>query len=70
MEFALMTRSLLYRSSLLFVVLVSTACAGTETTASAEGVPDTGGQGAVNAATPGDTTANLDTAGTDSVSGE
>ncbi len=42
----------------------------TETTASTEGVPETGGQGAVNAATPGDTTAELDTAGTDSVSGE
>ncbi|HEX2293929.1 MAG TPA: F0F1 ATP synthase subunit alpha [Actinomycetota bacterium] len=41
-----------------------------ETTASSEGVPETGGGGAVNAATPGDTTANLDTAGTDSVSGE
>ncbi|HEX2195749.1 MAG TPA: F0F1 ATP synthase subunit alpha, partial [Actinomycetota bacterium] len=42
----------------------------TETTASTEGVPDTGGEGAVNAATPGDTTAELQTAGTDSVSGE
>ncbi len=42
----------------------------TETTASTEGVPDVGGQGAVNVATPGDTTANLETAGTDAVSGE
>ncbi|HYP22197.1 MAG TPA: F0F1 ATP synthase subunit alpha [Actinomycetota bacterium] len=42
----------------------------TETTASTAGVPDAGGGGAVNAATPGDTTAQLDTAGTDSVSGE
>jgi F-type H+/Na+-transporting ATPase subunit alpha len=53
----------------------------TETTAASEGVPDTGGQGAasagpssgtgaVNAATPGDTTAELDAAGTDPVSGE
>jgi F-type H+-transporting ATPase subunit alpha len=53
----------------------------TETTASAEGVPETGGEGAasagppgeegaVNAATPGDTTADLQEAGADPVAGE
>jgi F-type H+-transporting ATPase subunit alpha len=42
----------------------------TETTASTEGVPEAGGEGAVHAATPGDTTANLQTAGADPVAGE
>ena len=41
-----------------------------ETVAATEGVPETGGKGAVNAATPGDTTAELQTSGADPVAGE